>query len=138
MGDSQNHGPLLGPLNTRCRITLRTQKGTIILTTTHMTGGLGYIRGSQDHKTSGSYRPWVSGSPLVLGLRISSSSCRILMFHTQYHISIYHAVPYHITIHPTINYTPMLDGSLYVSCFKRAGTWGPGGSLGGRGFRRNP
>ena len=27
--------PLLGPLNARCRIRLRTQKGTIILTTTH-------------------------------------------------------------------------------------------------------
>ena len=27
--------PLLGPLNTRCRIILRTQKETIILTTTH-------------------------------------------------------------------------------------------------------
>ena len=28
--------PFLGPLNTRCRIILRTPKGTIILTTTHM------------------------------------------------------------------------------------------------------
>ena len=28
------NGPLLGPLNTRCRIVLRTQKGTMILTTT--------------------------------------------------------------------------------------------------------
>ena len=36
-GGCQNHGPLLGPLNTRCRIILRTQKGTIILTTTHTT-----------------------------------------------------------------------------------------------------
>ena len=33
----QNHGPLLGPLATRCRIMVRTQKGTIILTTTHVT-----------------------------------------------------------------------------------------------------
>ena len=36
MGGCQNYGPLLGPLNTRCRIILRTQKGTIILTTTYM------------------------------------------------------------------------------------------------------
>ena len=36
MGGCQNYGPLLGPLNTRCRSVLRTQKGTIILTTTHM------------------------------------------------------------------------------------------------------
>ena len=39
MGDYQNHGPLLGSLNTRCRIILGTQKGTIILTTTHMSPG---------------------------------------------------------------------------------------------------
>ena len=32
----QNYGPLLGPLTTRCRIILRTQNGTIILTTTHI------------------------------------------------------------------------------------------------------
>ena len=36
MGGCQNHGPLLGPLNTRCRNIIRTQKGTIILTTTHV------------------------------------------------------------------------------------------------------
>ena len=36
MGGFQNYGPLLGPLDTRCRIILRPQKGTIILTTTHM------------------------------------------------------------------------------------------------------
>ena len=36
MGGCQNYGPLLGPLNTRCRIILRTQKGTIILATIHM------------------------------------------------------------------------------------------------------
>ena len=32
----QNDGLLLGPLNTRCRIILRTQEGTIIWTTTHI------------------------------------------------------------------------------------------------------
>ena len=36
MGGYQHCDPLLGPLNTRCRIILRTQKGTIVLTTTHM------------------------------------------------------------------------------------------------------
>ena len=36
MGGCQNHGPLLNPLNTRCRTILRNQKGTIVLTTTHM------------------------------------------------------------------------------------------------------
>ena len=36
MGDLQNYGPFLGPLNTRCRIILRTQKGTIILAATHI------------------------------------------------------------------------------------------------------
>ena len=36
MGGRQNYGPHLGPLNIWCRITLGTQKGTIILTTTYM------------------------------------------------------------------------------------------------------
>ena len=36
MGGCQNYGPLLGPVNTRCRIILRTQKGSIKLTTAHM------------------------------------------------------------------------------------------------------
>ena len=36
MGGCQNYGPLLGTLNNRCRIIIRTQKGTLILTTTHM------------------------------------------------------------------------------------------------------
>ena len=35
-GGCQNYGPLLGPLNTSCRIILRIQKGTIMLTTTHV------------------------------------------------------------------------------------------------------
>ena len=34
----QNYGPLLDPLNNRCRIILRTQKGTIVLTTIHFIG----------------------------------------------------------------------------------------------------
>ena len=36
MGSCQNYGPCLGTLNTRCRTIVRTQKGTLILTTTHM------------------------------------------------------------------------------------------------------
>ena len=35
-GSCQNYGPFLGPLNIRCRIIIGTQKGTIILTITHM------------------------------------------------------------------------------------------------------
>ena len=40
MGGCQNYGPLLGSLNTKCRIILKTQKRTIILTTTHILLGL--------------------------------------------------------------------------------------------------
>ena len=36
MGSCQNYGPFLGTLNSRCRTILGTQKGTIILTTTHI------------------------------------------------------------------------------------------------------
>ena len=36
VGSCQNYGPLLGTVNSRCRIISGTQKGTIILTTTHI------------------------------------------------------------------------------------------------------
>ena len=36
MGGCQTYGPFLGTLNIRCRIIIGIQKGTIILTTTHM------------------------------------------------------------------------------------------------------
>ena len=36
MGGCQNYGPFLGTLNIRCRKMIWIQKGTIILTTTHM------------------------------------------------------------------------------------------------------
>ena len=36
MGGCQNYGPFLGTLNIRCHIILGTQKGTIILTSTHV------------------------------------------------------------------------------------------------------
>ena len=35
MGTCQNYGPFLGTINIRCRIIISTQKGTLILTTTH-------------------------------------------------------------------------------------------------------
>ena len=35
---NQNDGPFWGTLNNRCRIIIRTQKGTIILTTTYIKG----------------------------------------------------------------------------------------------------
>ena len=38
MSGCQNYGPFLGTLNIRCRIMTGTQKGTIILTTTHVEG----------------------------------------------------------------------------------------------------
>ena len=36
MGGCQNNGPFLGTLSIRCCIIIGTQKGTIILTTTHI------------------------------------------------------------------------------------------------------
>ena len=36
LGSCQNYGPFLGTLNIRCRIIVGIQKGTIILTTTHL------------------------------------------------------------------------------------------------------
>ena len=36
MGGCQNYGPFWGTLNNRCRAIIRTHKGTIILTTTHI------------------------------------------------------------------------------------------------------
>ena len=36
MGGCQNYGSFLGTLNIRCHIIRGTQKGTIILTTTHI------------------------------------------------------------------------------------------------------
>ena len=52
MGGCQNYGPFLGTLNIRCRITIGIQKGTIILTTTHIVLALSvwcanaWVRGS--------------------------------------------------------------------------------------------
>ena len=36
MSGCQNYGPFLGTRNNRCGIIIGTQKGTIILTTTHI------------------------------------------------------------------------------------------------------
>ena len=44
----ENYGPLLGPSNNRCRIILRTPKGTIILITTHLKGIQGLYRDNGD------------------------------------------------------------------------------------------
>ena len=46
MGGRQNWGPFLGTLNNRCRIIIGAQKGTIILTTTHMGLGVSENRGT--------------------------------------------------------------------------------------------
>ena len=44
MGGCQNYAPFWGTLNNRCRIIIRTQQGTIILTTTHMGFGISFLR----------------------------------------------------------------------------------------------
>ena len=41
LGGCQNYGPLLGTLNIRGHIIIGTQKGTIILTTTHLRFSVG-------------------------------------------------------------------------------------------------
>ena len=41
VGGCQNCGPFFGTLHIGCRIIIRTQKSTIILTTTHVIYGLG-------------------------------------------------------------------------------------------------
>ena len=45
MGSCQNYGPFWGTLNNRCRIIIGTQKGTLILTTTHILGALRLEKG---------------------------------------------------------------------------------------------
>ena len=37
MGGCQNYGPFMGTLNNKCRVIIRTQKGTLILTSRHIT-----------------------------------------------------------------------------------------------------
>ena len=39
LGGCQNYGPFVGTLNIRCRTLIGIQKGTMILTTTHMIFG---------------------------------------------------------------------------------------------------
>ena len=72
MGCCQNCGPFLGHLNTRCRIMLRTQKRTMILTTTHMWPlgrGVGAKRPGErcGSKTSRSLKKSSKASPLFRG-----------------------------------------------------------------------
>ena len=45
MGGCTNYGPFLGALNIRCRIIIRTPKGTLILTTTPMCFRLSGVSG---------------------------------------------------------------------------------------------
>ena len=51
VGGCQNYGPFLGTIKNRCRIILRTQKGTIILTTTHV------LHSNNPHKIKRSKEP---------------------------------------------------------------------------------
>ena len=48
MGGCQNHGPCFGYPNIWCRIIIGIQKGTIILTTTHIPYPILYPLGSRD------------------------------------------------------------------------------------------
>ena len=59
MGGCQNYGPFLGTLNIRCRIIIRTQKGTLILIPTHM------IPAIQAHPQ----RRGSAGTARIMGLR---------------------------------------------------------------------
>ena len=56
MGGCQNHGPFLGTQNIRGRIIIGIQKGTIILTTTHMSYSLNPLKGFiRDYIGEGGY-----------------------------------------------------------------------------------
>ena len=75
MGSRQNYGPLLGPLNIRCRIIIGTRKGTIILTTTHMFQAQGKSRDCrglprlpvQPHLGKGMHEPWSQAPRSICG-----------------------------------------------------------------------
>ena len=60
MGGCQKHGTLLGTLNTWGRTRMGTQKGTVILTTTHIT-----VRPAGQNSTMGQQ---LSISPCAVGL----------------------------------------------------------------------
>ena len=59
MGSCQNYDPFLDTLNIRCRIIMGIQKGTIILTTTHMVPNL---RAPPLRSSEGLSQPYRSGS----------------------------------------------------------------------------
>ena len=65
MGGCQNYGPFLGTLNTRCRNIIRTQKGTLILTTTHM-----WVGGSSENYSLGFRGKDPASQGPVLGFRV--------------------------------------------------------------------
>ena len=81
MGGCQNNGPLLGSLNTRCRTILRTQKGTIILTTTHAKIGLGMMvicpaffeLGSEASKADKAPKPCFLSAPYNFYMAVSTN-----------------------------------------------------------------
>ena len=69
IGSCQDYGPLLRPLNTRCLIVLRTQKGAIILTTDNHPNGFNsrfssiiVCPGQVDSLVSGEPVGWVRGT----------------------------------------------------------------------------
>ena len=67
LGGCQNDGPFLGTLNIRCRIIIGIQKGTIILTTTHLLVGdffrVLWVSDFRKYIKSGAYAENVSVSP---------------------------------------------------------------------------
>ena len=85
MGGCQNYGPFLGTLNIRYRIIIRTQKGTLILTTTQMYSDVvgGTASGARNpppalcpeaSKPQKFKRPFFSPTSLGLGFREFRSS----------------------------------------------------------------
>ena len=61
MGGYQNYGPFLGTLNIRGRIITGIQKGTIILTTTH----IGIITGTNGKENGNYYNGVMQGLGLI-------------------------------------------------------------------------
>ena len=59
MGSCQNYGPCLGTLNIRCRIILRTQEGTVILTTTEVCKTQAKIIGASVLEGTGDLVSWL-------------------------------------------------------------------------------
>ena len=68
MGGCQNYDPFWGTLNIRCLILIGIQKGTIVLTTTHVSDWPGFNQQSAD--TTARERGWPTSEPTwLLGLQ---------------------------------------------------------------------